>query len=141
MDAAALKAQLVRVNKAFYQRIFDDPWLSQMFQGVRREHIENQQTDFILSAFGGPKFYYGKSPADAHPHIFVNEQIWQRREQYLKEAFVETNFPPEYAQRWLKIDEAFKARIMKRSLDDCTRRYRSDDILYFPNPPLERKAS
>ena len=30
---------------------------------------------------------------------------------------------------------------MKRSLDDCTRRYRSDDILYFPNPPLERKAS
>lgn len=140
MGPELLKFQIGRVNKAFYERIFDDPWLSQMFQGVRREHIENQQTDFMLSALGGPKRYYGKSPSDAHPHIFVNEEIWQLREKYLKEAFVETGFPDEYGQRWLKVDEAFKHAIMKTDVGDCTKRYTSDDIRYFPTPPLITKA-
>lgn len=139
MDPQLLKIQIARVNKAFYNRVFDDPWLSQMFQGVRREHLESQQTDFILGAMGGPKRYYGKSPADAHPHIFVNEEIWKAREKYLREAFAETGFPEESGDRWLKIDEAFKHAIIKQGVEDCTKRYTSDDIVYFPKPPTVEK--
>lgn len=140
MNAEVLKFQIARVNKAFYDRVFDDPWLGQMFQGVRREHLENQQTDFILGAVGGPKRYYGKSPADAHPHIFVNEEIWAAREKYLREAFVETGFPEEYRERWLKIDEAFKHAIIKKSVADCTKRYTTDEIVYLPKPPTIKRA-
>jgi len=96
------------VNKAFYDRVFKDQWLGAIFKDVDQTHIENQQTDFMLGAFGGPKVYSGRNPIHAHVHIFVNEDIWQLREKFLKEAFVELNTPQEIREKWIKIDEAFK---------------------------------
>ena len=140
MNPELLQFKISRVNRAFYNRVFDDPWLGRMFQGVRREHLENQQTDFMLGALGGPKRYYGKSPGDAHPHIFVNEEIWKAREKYLQEAMAETGFPAEYGDRWLKIDAAFKPAIMKESVADCTKRFIADDIVYFPTSATAQKV-
>ena len=33
--------------------------------------IEKKQTDFMSGVFGGPSVYAGKSPRDAHVHIFI----------------------------------------------------------------------
>lgn len=141
MDHDLLKEQIARANKAFYQRVFDDPWLGQLFQGVPRAHLESQQTDFMLGALGGPKKYHGRTPDVAHPHIFVTEEVWQAREKYLRAAFKETGFPDELAQRWLKIDEAFKRHIVKPSIDACTKRYTQDEILSVPPRSETRQAS
>jgi len=136
MDTDRLRQLIADVNKAFYQRVYTDPWLQAVFLGRRQEHLEAQQTDFMLGAFGGPKTYCGRSPADAHPHIFIDESMWQRRETLLRQAFAETRLPDEMQEKWMRIDEAFKHAIIKRTLADCTKRYATDTIIAPADPAL-----
>lgn len=139
MDDNSLKIAVAAVNKAFYDRLYKDPWLKEVFRNVEQKFIESQQSDFMVGSLGGPKKYGGRSPADAHPHIFVDEEMWQLREVYLKEAFAETKFPEELAKKWLRIDEAFKHAIVKKSPSDCKKRFTMDEIVVVPNT-LYRKA-
>ena len=134
MDDDRLRSLIAAVNTAFYARVYADPWLTVVFQGRRREHLEAQQTDFMVGAFGGPKTYAGRSPADAHPHIFIDESMWQLRETLLREAFTETCLPQDMQEKWLRIDEAFKLRIVKHSVADCQGRYKADPIIALPDP-------
>lgn len=121
---------LVRaINKNFYDRIYADPWLKKMFEIVPQEVIESQQSDFMVGALGGPVMYCGRSPKDAHPHLFVTEEIWQRREEHLKAAFEELNVDPDFAKKWIRIDEAFKKAIVKSSIDQCEKRFFTDEII------------
>ncbi len=140
MDDNQLRSLIADVTKAFYDRVYKDPWLKEVFQGRRREHLEAQQTDFMLGAFGGPKTYSGRSPSDAHPHIFVDESMWQLRETFLRQAFAETRLPEEMQKKWIRIDEAFKHAIVKRAVTDCTKRYVTDTIIAPPDPAM-RKAT
>ena len=140
MDFVVLKSQIYAVNKAFYERIYKDPWLMKVFRGVAQDHITQQQTDFMLGAYGGPKNYAGRAPQDAHPHIYIDEEMWQLREKYLMEAFIETGFPEELRTRWLRIDEAFKRAILKKGLGDCQKRFFTDEIIYEPNPAKKYAA-
>ncbi len=130
-----------KINNIFYDKIFKDEWLKQVFAGVSEEHLRNQQTDFIVKAFGGPKRYSGRNPSDAHPHIFIQEDMWDLREKYLKEAFEESNAPEWMRKKWLDIDNAFKAAILKNSLADCSGRYRTEPIINIPNPNKNKKAA
>lgn len=132
MTDELLKQKIKLVNQAFYDRIYQDPWLGQIFQSVGQEHIENQQTDFMLGALGGPKRYGGRNPRDAHPHIFVDQAMWDLREKYLIEAFEETNFPTDLREKWLKIDAAFKSAIIKNNLGECKKRFNTDEIIFYP---------
>ncbi len=122
------------INDIFYDKVFEDEWLKLIFDGVPPEHIKNQQTDFIVKAFGGPKRYSGRSPRDAHPHIFIQEDMWELRERYLLEAFAEANAPEWMREKWIAIDNAFKNSILNKSPDECEGRYRSEPIINIPNP-------
>lgn len=135
MDYEKLKQDIQKVNKVFYDLMFKDPWMALIFKDTKQEIIESQQTDFILGAMGGPKVYSGRNPKDAHMHIFVNEEMWQLRENYLRQAFAETKFPAELAEKWLRVDEAFKRHIMKDSLSECEKRFATDEIIFYPHPP------
>ncbi len=118
----------------FYELVYKDFWFKEIFKVIDQKVITSQQTDFMVQAFGGPKKYGGRSVLDAHPHIFINEEIWQKREDLLKEAFRKMNTPMDIQEKWLKIDDAFKRSIMKNSIDDCKKRYATDEIIYVPNP-------
>jgi len=138
MDFEVLKREIAKVNLAFYNRVYKDDWLKLVFRDVTQERIEMQQTDFMLGAYGGPKNYSGRSPSDAHPHVYIDEEMWQLREKYLKEAFVEADFPEELRSKWIKIDEAFKEAIIKKSPADCKGRYAKEEIIYHPNPAQKK---
>ena len=117
------------INKNFYDRIYADSWLAKMFEIVPQDVIESQQTDFMVGALGGPVKYRGRSPKDAHPHLYVTEEIWQRREDHLLATFEELKIDKKIAQRWLKIDNAFKQAIVKKSIDECEKRFFTDEII------------
>jgi hemoglobin len=122
------------VNEAFYETLYEHPWLKTIFEVIKQEIITTQQTDFIVGALGGPRKYAGRSPKDAHPHIFINEEMWDERERILKESFAKTSFPDDLANKWIKIDNSFKSAILMKSPDECKKRYNSDKIIYVPNP-------
>ncbi|MFZ3229700.1 MAG: group 1 truncated hemoglobin [Pseudobdellovibrio sp.] len=139
LSDAELYNIVLKINQGFYDRVYKDPWLSQVFRKVEQKNIESQQTDFMVGALGGPEVYRGRSPKDAHPHIFVNEEMWLLREKFLVEAFVELKIPEWLREKWLRIDNAFKAKILKKSFEDCQKRYFSDEIIYEPSGLKQRK--
>lgn len=141
MQSDELRALILRVNMAFYDRIYKDPWMKKVFRIVPQEHIVNQQTDFMLGALGGPKVYSGRSPSDAHPHIFVTEKMWQRREAHLVAAFAEVGVSEEIRVKWLKIDNAFKRAIVKTSVGECQKRFTMDEIIDEVDPDDQLKAA
>ena len=132
---------LRKVNKIFYDKIYAHPWIGQYFKSIRQEHIENQQTDFMTQALGGPEIYSGRFVPDAHTHMFITEELFLVRNGLLLEALREAGAPQELHDRWTKIDLAFKKNLIKNSLADCTPRFRTDDILDFPNPEAYKKAA
>lgn len=132
-----------KVTEEFYELVYKDAWFGKMFTEVKQEVITNQQTEFMIQSFGGPKNFCGRSPKDAHPHVWVNEEIWQYREDLLIQAFRNVGAPDNILKKWLKIDEAFKAGIMnKGGPEECFGRYKTEKVLYFPMPDyLKKKAS
>ncbi len=127
------KRIIYRINVRFYEKVYADPWLSKVFKNTKQDHITNQQTHFITAALGGPNNYSGRMVSNAHPHIFISENMFEHRAQLLHEAFVEMHAPAILIEKWTKIDASFKNVLVKKDRLDCVGRFKTDEILYFPN--------
>ena len=125
---------ILTIAKNFYDKAYDHPWLKLYFQNIPQEHIENQQADFMSGALGGPKVYMGRLPVPAHEHMYITEELFELSNKLLLESLQETKTPSEVVEAWLKIDNAFKKRLIKNSRSECKKRYFTDEILDFDNP-------
>lgn len=123
-----------KINEVFYDKVYKHPWMSLYFKDVSEEFITMQQTNFIIGSIGGPKQFSGRMPSNAHPHMYITDELFNLRKALLMDAMEEVRAPQELRDAWLKIDEAFRGVIVKKSLDDCEKRFNSDTILAFENP-------
>ena len=123
-----------KVHKIFYDKAYAHPWLSKFFTDKPQEHLENQQTDFMMQLMGGPKRYAGKSPKDAHKHIFITDELYELRAQLLAESIQEAGISNELKQEWIKADATFQRALVKNSADECVRAYPTQPILNFTRP-------
>jgi truncated hemoglobin YjbI len=113
-------SEVVRqVHQRFYQVMFDHPWLGQFFYGKPQDLLVDKQTKFMVAAFGGPNEYKGDTPAFVHMHMFITDEQADLRERILHRAILEQGLSEEIARRWLSIDHAFRAGIVKKSVDEC----------------------
>jgi truncated hemoglobin YjbI len=119
------------VSKVFYDKVYEDKWIGKFFQHVEQDKIEEQQVDFMAQNLGGPKNYCGRLPKPTHQNMMISEELFELRQKYLVEALNEVGASEELKERWLMIDEAFKNVIVKKSSNDCVRRFATDDILDF----------
>lgn len=119
----------------FYDKVYEHSWLGLYFQHVDQKTIEKQQVDFMIGAFGGPKnIYSGRFPVEAHKNMFVNDELFDMREEMLIESLKEVDASAELIERWVKIDEAFRNVIVKKSVDDCERTFATEEIIIFEKP-------
>jgi hemoglobin len=125
---------LEKVAKKFYDYIYEHPWIGKYFQEVEQEIIESQQVDFMSAALGGPRVYLGKLPVPGHKHMMLSDEIFDLRESLLVKAMDEVGVCVELRERWLKIDEAFRKKLVKKDISECEKRFKTDEILDFPNP-------
>jgi len=139
IDEIGGKELIERINKVFYDKVYEHQYLRQFFLEIPQEIIESQQTDFIVQSFGGPKKYMGREPKDAHLNMYITEQAFDIRESLLIEAFDELSVPQALRDRWLKIDLAFKHAIVKEGHDQVQKRYKSDELLIFDDD--QKKAA
>jgi len=136
------KEVLQKVHKTFYDKLYKHPWLKDFFLGTEQELIENQQTDFITKAMGGPNKYIGRDPIQAHKPMFITEEQFEIRHALLKESIKENSVSEENMNAWLKIDYAFKFAICKKSINDCERKFASEEIKVVPKPSgWDKKAA
>ncbi len=141
IDRIGGRTTIERVHKIFYDKIYADHWMGKFFAGINQVHIENQQTDFMVMLFGGPKEFRGRMPIDAHEHIMIGEELFAARSELLRQSLEEAGIGTSERADWLRIDTAFKKVLIKNSLNDCKKRFFTDEILDFPNPKKLDKAS
>lgn len=125
---------LRKVHKIFYDKIYEHPWLRLFFTHVDQEHIENQQTDFMSKALGGPARYSGRFPVPAHKHMFISTEIFDLRHGILRESLAAAGVCEELMDGWLRIDASFRRSLVKQSVSECEKRFNTDDIVVHAMP-------
>lgn len=127
---------LEKVHKIFYDKVYSHPWLEKFFDGHDQEAIEKRQTSFMAEKMGGPATYMGKSPKMAHRNMYITKELYDLRQELLKQSLEEAGIPKHLAQRWLKIDYAFNRQICKDSIEDfykTTWKYEKRKIIPKPH--------
>jgi len=107
---------LHKVHKVFYDKVYAHPWLGKFFAGKNQESIELRQTHFMAEKMGGDIKYMGKDPYMAHRAFYITEELFELRTQLLIESLKEVGVPEPLIERWIKIDNAFKSKIVKDSI-------------------------
>ena len=133
-EALGGRVMLEKIAKVFYDKVYQDEWLGLYFQDVPQDVIESQQVDFMTQALGGGKTYLGKLPIPAHKHMFITEDLFETRHYLLMESLNECKADSELMDRWIKIEDAFKNKLIKKNIDECEKRFKTDEILDFPKP-------
>lgn len=125
---------LTRVHGILYGKLFADPWLKGFFVRSEREIVESQQNRFWAGLMDGPKRYGGRSPRDAHVHMFLPAEAFARRHELLGEALREAGVPAHLREKWLALDAGFERAIVNKSADECHGRYRLEEVIIVPRP-------
>jgi hemoglobin-like flavoprotein len=121
-----------KVHQAFYDVMFEDPWLGQFFYGKSKEVLVRKQTEFMVSAFGGPHAYRGATPAIVHMNMFITGELASLRERYLRRAILSQGLSESIADRWQAVDRLYRPSIVKQSVNDCV-------VTCFGQFPVEAK--
>jgi len=128
------RESLIAINKVFYDKVYKHPWLKLYFLDIPQQHIEDQQVDFMQKVLGGENLYVGKAPPIAHNHMFIPEELFDVRKQLLIDSFEEVGTHPKMKNKWLNLDESFRRVLVKKSVNECQRRFASEAILNFAKP-------
>ncbi len=128
------------VSKAFYDKVYAHAWIGQFFKDVDQKVIEAQQVDFMAQVLGGPQKYCGKFVPEAHAHMLITEELFVLREKLLLDAMRECACSEQLVDRWLKVDRAFKSKVVKKSEADCTLRFATDRVMSFDKPSGHSKS-
>jgi hypothetical protein len=108
-----------KVHQRFYDVLFDEPWLGKFFYGKAKDVLVDKQTQFMVAAFGGESLYKGDTPAFVHMHMYITDEMSDLRQQILRQAIIAEGHSGSIADRWLKVDDSFRASIVKTSVDEC----------------------
>ena len=125
---------LKRVHELLYDKLYAHPWLKGFFIGSKHEIVKSQQTDFWARLMGGPSRFGGRTPRDAHVHMFLPAEVFAIRHALLEDAIREAGVPADLREKWLAMDSNFEKAIVNKSPDECHGRYRSEEVIIVPRP-------
>ncbi len=133
-EARGGRESLEKVCKVFYDKVYAHPWLKLYFEKIPQEHIERQQVNFMQKVLGGFDRYSGKTPPAAHKHMFITEELFQVRQQLLRDSFNELRFDRQLGEKWLAVDESFKPQLVRQDMSQCKPRFEAEGVVAYPKP-------
>lgn len=83
---------IVRLVDAFYARVLADPELGPFFKGVEMAKLRRMQVELFSAALGGPQRYTGRPIVQAHAHLKIRLNEYQRFVRHLFETLQEAGF-------------------------------------------------
>jgi hypothetical protein len=86
---------------------------------------------------GGGKIYTGKTPENCHIPMFITKELFDLRNDLLKQCILKEGITGELLERWMAISTAFERVIVKKDPSECKQRYIGDEIVFpkdWPKP-------
>jgi hemoglobin len=74
---------ITRLVDIFYSRVLADPGLKPFFAGVEMAKLRRMQAEMFSAALGGPQKYSGRTMVQAHRHLKIGLQDYQRFTRHL----------------------------------------------------------
>lgn len=81
-----------RLIDAFYSRVLADPELKRFFADVEMAKLRRMQVELFSSALGGPQRYSGRPMIQAHRHLKIGLQDYQRFIRHLFDTLDDAGF-------------------------------------------------
>jgi hemoglobin len=83
---------VARLIDAFYARVLADPELKRFFADVEMAKLRRMQVELFSAALGGPQRYSGRSMVQAHRHLKIGLQDYQRFTRHLFDTLDDAGF-------------------------------------------------
>lgn len=83
---------ITRLVDVFYARVLADPELKRFFAGVEMAKLRRMQVELFSAALGGPQRYSGRTMVQAHRHLKIGLQDYQRFTRHLFDTLDEAGF-------------------------------------------------
>ncbi len=93
--------------------VYADPELAPFFK-VTKEHVAGKQYAFLYQALTGEDVYFGELPRNAHHWMVISDELFDHRERLMEKILHKHQFPPHLIQRWLALEERYRAQIVKK---------------------------
>lgn len=120
--------RLVRqVLEDFYDRVYADPLLSPFFERVTKDRVTDKQYSFMKQCITGEKVYFGQRPRNAHHWMIISDALFDHRQALMLQALQAQNLTPDQIDRWVRIEEHFRADMVKTEV--WPRRLGDEEVL------------
>ena len=97
----------------FYQRVYQDSRLAPFFQHSTIQRSREKQYLYLRQMFSGERVYFGDRPRNAHHWMVISDDLFDHRQQLMRECLQTHDLAPHLIERWLAFEEQFRAVIVK----------------------------
>ena len=101
------------VLEDFYTRVYADERLAPFFTDVGLDWAIDKQFNFLRSIFTGARNYMGNMPRRAHYWMVVSDELFDYREDLLRDCLLRHGLSPDLAERIRDLNEIFRRAIVK----------------------------
>ncbi len=113
LEALGGRSGLRRILEDFYRRVYADDRLAPFFEGVQISWAIDKQFNFMHSTFTGARNYLGNHPRNAHHWMVISDELFDYREDVMRDCLLSHGVAPEMARRIRDLDEIFRRAIVK----------------------------
>lgn len=106
-------ALLSKILPEFYTRVYADPHLSPFFKNVTKQRLIEKQYSFLKRAITGELCYFGERPRNAHHWMVISDELFDYRNDLLRQVAREHGLSEKWLRRWEKVEEAYRPDIVK----------------------------
>lgn len=104
---------MMEVLADFYGRVYQDPLLAPYFHGATMRRSIEKVYSFMRQVCTGDDVFFGDRPRNAHHWMVISDEIYQHRENLMRECQRRAGLAPEMTERWMAIENYYRDDIVK----------------------------
>lgn len=106
-------AKVRAVLEAFYPKVYAHPTLAPFFKGVTMRHAIDKQYAFLRLRMTGETVDFVESPRNTHHWMIITHDIFDLRQQLMKDTQRELGLTEAQMQRWTRLEEHYRPDMVK----------------------------
>ncbi len=112
-DALKQGTLMLTILQDFYGRVYQDPLLAPYFHGTTMLRSIEKVYSFMRQVCTGENVFFGDRPKNAHHWMVISPEIYQHRENLMRDCQRRAGLPAEMTEHWMAIENYYRDDIVK----------------------------